>query len=83
MVWVGRYKIYSVQLIQQLIQGEQLMMILISLFFITAGWIVSLIPLMLLTIFNLANGSTGLALCFIAIILFISSQFIDLILQEL
>ena len=59
------------------------MMILISLFFITAGWIVSLIPLMLLTIFNLANGSTGLALCFIAIILFISSQFIDLILQEL
>ena len=83
MVWVGRYKIYSVQLIQQLIQGEQLMMKLISLFFITAGWIVSLIPLMLLTIFNLANGSTGLALCFIAIILFISGQFIDLILQEL
>ena len=59
------------------------MMKLISLFFITAGWVVSLIPLMLLTIFNLADGSTGLALCFFAIILFISGQFIELILQEL
>ena len=59
------------------------MMKLISLFFITAGWIVSLVPLMLLTISNLADGSTGLALCFIAIILFISGQFIDLILKEL
>jgi len=59
------------------------MMKLISLFFITAGWIVSLVPLMLLTISNLADGSTGLALCFIAIILFISGQFIELILQEL
>ena len=59
------------------------MMKLISLFFIFAGWVVSLIPLMLLTIFNLADGSTGLALCFIAIILFITGQFYDLLRQEL
>ena len=83
MVWVGRYKIYSVQLIQQLIQGEQLMMKLISLFFITAGWIVSLIPMMLLTLFKLSDGSTGLALCFFAIILFITGQFIDLLIEEI
>ena len=59
------------------------MMKLIGLFFITAGWIVSLVPLILLTLSNLADGSNGLALCFIAIIIFISGFFIDMILEEL
>ena len=59
------------------------MMKLITLFFITAGWVVSLVPLILFTFANLADGSTGLALCFIAIMLFISGQFIDILLKEL
>ena len=59
------------------------MMKLISLFFVTAAWVVCLVPLMLLTLSNLAEGSNGLALCFFAIILFISGQFIDLLRQEL
>ena len=59
------------------------MMKLISLFFITAGWIVSLVPLMLLTLSNLADGSNILASCFFAIILFISYHFINIILEEL
>ena len=59
------------------------MMKLIGLFFITAGWVVSLIPLILLTLSNLADGSNGLALCFFAIILFISGFFIDMILKEI
>ena len=52
----------------------------IMLFFITVAWIVSLVPLMLLTIMS---SSIGLSLCFIAIMIFISGQFVDLILQEL
>ena len=59
------------------------MMKLISLFFITAGWIVSLIPMMILSISYLADNSIGLALCFFAIILFITGQFYDLLTYEL
>ena len=59
------------------------MMKFISLFFITAGWIVSLIPLILLTLSNLTDDNIGLALCFLAIIIFISGQFFDILLKEL
>ena len=63
--------------------GEHLMMKLITILFITAGWIVSLIPMMILSISYLADNSIGVALCFFAIILFITGQFYDLLRQEL
>ena len=56
---------------------------LITILFITAGWIVSLVPMMILTLSNLTDGRTGLALCFFAIILFITGQFYDLLTYEL
>ena len=56
---------------------------LIKILYIFTGWVVSLVYPMMMTASYLADNNTGLALCFIAIILFMSGLFVDLLRQEL
>ena len=53
----------------------------IFLLFIAFGWVFCLVPFMYLTIYYLAEDSTGLALCFGAIVLGISGHFVDILLK--